>query len=418
MLRFFVAFALGTHVLGQGFPKACPPVRVRGVNDTIGTCPQDYPIVGKTLEPVHESHDPPTGLAVDREHNIYLTYPRNNGPVNVTLTIATGFDTEEAWPNAWIQNCQKNEDRTFCFINVQNAVLDAEGRLWVLDSGIPPGEREPVPSGAKLMAFNVTNKSLVKSYPIPEGLYYGHLNLNDVRINNTLGVDGFAFMTEIGSGSSLLAMDLASGQVERRLFNTSFVRWDEKYVGSYNGELIYAWNDTQKDHLKIGADGIALASGNVYWGVLSSRRYYYIPQEILANFTMTDEEVLEHVVFPGQLSSEQAGFTADDKGRVYMLASEQNAIVYFDTQQSEVKEEINGVSPGGTGLIHPENYVVKTLVKSALIQHADSAAVLDGYLYFNTNQLHLRPMSQYGNVDRRKGPFRSYRTYIGTGPAL
>lgn len=53
-----------------------------------------------------------------------------------------------------------------------------------------------------------------------------------------------------------------------------------------------------------------------------------------------------------------------------------------------------------------------------MIQHADSAAILDGYLYFNTNQLQLSPGRQYNNTDNRKGPFRSYRVWIGRGPAV
>lgn len=57
-------------------------------------------------------------------------------------------------------------------------------------------------------------------------------------------------------------------------------------------------------------------------------------------------------------------------------------------------------------------------VRSGMIQHADSAAILDGWLYFNTNQLQLSPSRQYNNTDNRKGPFRSYRVWIGRGPAV
>lgn len=64
------------------------------------------------------------------------------------------------------------------------------------------------------------------------------------------------------------------------------------------------------------------------------------------------------------------------------------------------------------------NYVVKTLLRSGQIQHADSGAILDGYFYFCTNQLELSPSRQYNNTDNRKGPFRSYRVYIGRGPAV
>ncbi len=77
-----------------------------------------------------------------------------------------------------------------------------------------------------------------------------------------------------------------------------------------------------------------------------------------------------------------------------MLASEHNAIYYVDTLQSEVNETANGVAPGGSGLVATDNYVVKALVRSAEIQHADSAAILDGWLYFCTNQLEYHPARQ------------------------
>lgn len=161
-----------------------------------------------------------------------------------------------------------------------------------------------------------------------------------------------------------------------------------------------------------------IASGNFYWGVLASRRFYYISQEILINQNLTDEEVLAAVQDPGQCGSEQAGFTADDRGRVYIAASEQNAIYYVDTLESETNMTVNGNLPGGSGLIPPEDYVVKTLVRNAMIQHADSMAILDGWLYFNTNQLTLGPGFQYNNTDKRRGPFRSFRLWIGRGPAV
>ena len=269
------------------------------------------------------------------------------------------------------------------------------------------------------MAFNLSDgNALVRTYTVPQELLHDGANLNDLRINNTVGTGGFAFIPDESKYGSIFAIDLDTGNVARWLFNTSVVKPDDKYVGSYDGQPIYSWNGTTKVFTTTGSDGIALQSGNVYWGVLASRRFYYVPQEVLANFSKTQQEVLDAVVFPGQLGSEQAGFTADDKGTLYMTASEQNAIYYVETVQSEVCEEVNGTPAGGEGLVKPDDYVVKTLVRSGLIQHADSAAILDGWLYFNTNQLELSPTFQYNNTDRRRGPFRSYRVYIGAGPAV
>ncbi|KAK3725043.1 hypothetical protein LTR37_000553 [Vermiconidia calcicola] len=388
-----------------------------------GAYPQDFNVVGPELQAVHDSQDPPTGLAVDDGHNIYLTYPRNSGQTPVNVVKCTGFNEEQPWPNAAIQNCTEGQDPSTCFVNVQNVVLDSIGQMWVVDSGFPYDAEEgsnALVGGAKIMSFNQTTGEHIRTHVIPEQYLSHQMNPNDVRFNNTLGTNGYAFITDASTNSSILSVNLDDGSVIRRLFNTSVVRADDHYVSSCDGFLVYCWNKTDIGYCTTAADGIALASANFYWGVLSSRRFYYISQEVMIDASLSDEEVLAAVQNPGQCATEQAGFTADSKGRVYILASEQNAIYYVDTQQSEVDMTINGVPPGGSGPVPAERYVVKTLVRNGMIQHADSAAILDGWLYFCTNQLQLSPDRQYNNVDNRKGPFRSFRVWIGEdrGPAV
>lgn len=401
------------------FPAVCPDPALSSSNTTNGVCVQDFKLIGGALEAVHESTHAPTGLALDLAENIYLTYPRNFENATNAVTIATSFTGEDPWPAAEIQNCQPGQNVSECFINVQNLVLDARGQLWVLDSGIPYKKTAPaVSGGAKIMQFDPVSKGLVKTYLFPDDVLSSGTNLNDLRINNTAGAGGFAFLTDASVNGGLLAVDLATGGVVKRLAGDPSVMADPTYVGSYNGEPIYCWNGTTKSFCTTSSDGIALQNGKIYWGVLSSRRFYYVPQEILQNFEATDDEVVAAVQDPGQLGSEQAGFTADDQGRMFMLASEQNAIYYVQTDQSRITEEVNGVPPGGSGLVAAENYYVKPLVRNGLIQHADSAAILNGYLYFCTNQLELGPSRQYNNTDNRKGPFRSYRLFIDAGPAV
>ncbi|KAJ9658703.1 hypothetical protein H2198_003581 [Neophaeococcomyces mojaviensis] len=402
------------------FPSSCPAIPASAANSTLGTCPNDFTIIGPSLEPVHESSSPPTGLAIDPKLNLYLTYPRNSGPTPNNVVICTSFTGEKPWPSAEIQNCTSGQNASTCFINVQNVVLDSVNQLWVVDSGIPPGAKSAVEYGAKIMSFSLDG-ALLRTYIIPSSLYYDNMNSNDVRINNTLGTKGYAFVTDESDAGSILSIDLDTGYANRRLFNTTYTRADPGYVGVYNGQTIYTWNGTRKSFITTGSDGIALASGNVYWGVLGSRRFYYISQAAIVNRSLSDSDVVKYVQDPGQCGTEQAGFTADDKGRVYILASEHNAIFYVDTLQSQVNLTVNGVQPGSTNPLEPvkaENYIVRDYVRNALIQHADSAAIWDGWMYFCTNQLELSPSRQYNNVDARRGPFRSYRVWVGAGPAV
>ncbi|KAF9741828.1 major royal jelly protein [Paraphaeosphaeria minitans] len=406
--------------VGAKFPRTCPAPIPKSANSTLGVCPTDFTIIGSELEPVHESIKAPTGLAIDPSLGLYLTYPRNSGPTPDNVVKCTSFDTEEPWPSAAIQNCTTGQNASTCFINVQNIVLDSVNQLWVVDSGIPPGEKSAFEYGAKIMSFSLAGE-LLRTYIIPSELYYDNMNANDVRINNTLGEGGYAFITDESDAGSILSINLATAAANRRLFNTTYTRADEGHVGVYNGQLIYSWNGTRKSFITTGSDGIALASGNVYWGVLASRRFYYISQAAIVDNSISDEDLLAYVQDPGQCGTEQAGLTADDKGRVYICASEHNAIFYMDTLQAAVNATVNGVPPGSLNaleLVPAKDYVVKTLVMNALIQHADSAAIWDGWLYFCTNQLELSPGRQYNNVDARRGPFRSYRVWIGAGPAI
>jgi hypothetical protein len=255
------AFAATSSAVGY-FETPSDGYRPFGPGYTVGAYPQDFALVGPPLEVIHDSQKPPTGLAVGPAQNIYLTYPRNSGQTPNNVVICTSFNDEAPWPNASIQNCTVGQDPSTCFINVQNVVRDDRGRLWVVDSGIPYNagpDADALFGGAKLMSFNETTAEHLRTYVIPRGLLSYRMNMNDMRVNTTLdGREGYAFITDASRNSSLLAVDLEDGSAVRRLFNSSVVRADEKYVGSFGGELIYTWNGTRKGHLTTAADGIAL----------------------------------------------------------------------------------------------------------------------------------------------------------------
>lgn len=85
---------------------------------TIGAYDRDFTLVGSSLQAVHEGQRAPTGLALDTDSKLYLTYPRNLGPTPNNVVIATSFTDEEPWPSAAIQNCTTTQNASTCFINV------------------------------------------------------------------------------------------------------------------------------------------------------------------------------------------------------------------------------------------------------------------------------------------------------------
>lgn len=102
-----------------GFPNTCPSTSLTSSNTTLGICPQDFTIIGGQLEAVHESIEAPTGLAVDSDDNLYLTYPRNAANLTNNVVICTSFTDEEPWPTAEMQRCQPGQNVSTCFINVR-----------------------------------------------------------------------------------------------------------------------------------------------------------------------------------------------------------------------------------------------------------------------------------------------------------
>jgi hypothetical protein len=72
------------------------------------------------------------------------------------------------------------------------------------------------------------------------------MNPNDVRINNTLSTNGYAFITDECEAGLLLAIDLDDGSTTRRLYNTTRARADPTYIGVFDGEPMYSWNGTKK----------------------------------------------------------------------------------------------------------------------------------------------------------------------------
>lgn len=120
--------------------------------------------------------------------------------------------------------------------------------------------------------------------------------------------------------SFITTLDLSSRVFNRQLYNTTFTRADENFVSIYDGEPIRNWNDTTPSYLTSGTNGITLTSGNVYWGVKPSHRFYFTSQEaLIANLSTEDLEALIQV--PGSFPSESAGYSANEQGRIYACAS-------------------------------------------------------------------------------------------------
>ena len=110
--------------LASAFFDAVNGFRPFGVGFTRGVYPQDFNVVGPPLEPVHDSQNPPTGLAVDTNHNVYLTYPRNQRPTPNNVVKCVDFNNEVPWPSAAIQNCRPGQVRLSSILKLLGTQVD------------------------------------------------------------------------------------------------------------------------------------------------------------------------------------------------------------------------------------------------------------------------------------------------------
>lgn len=266
----------------------------------------------------------------------------------------------------------------------------------------------------------MTTAESIRKYVIPPSIAPtgSNISINDIRFNLSLSTAGVGFLSD--EAGSLLTLDLDTGNWTRLLFNTSVTVPDVDFVGSYDGQPFYSWNGTTRSHVKIGADGIALQNGNLYFGPLASRRLYQVSQSDLLNTSLSATELLNSVEFIGQIGSYSEGFTADDQGRVFMGTAEQNSITYFNTSLSSLTNAtlLNGLQVNMTGVIPATDISIEPFVRSAEIQWADSMCIESGYLWFTTNQLPLSPAYQKNGIDKRSKPFKVYRSWVGAGPAV
>ncbi|KAJ3048653.1 hypothetical protein HK097_010330 [Rhizophlyctis rosea] len=386
-----------------------PNFRIANNNgETIGK--YDNGTLGPALETVHLFKDQfPTGVTVTSDNRrIFVNYPRwfgtDDDPLGgVKFTVAEIKDGNEVpYPNQeinWPGEGKKFEDKdlTEYFVSVQSVVLDGQDRLWVLDTGRPYLNYEQPPSkygGPKLIGIDIETNQIFKKIIFPRDIVLPTSYPNDIRLDLSRGPLGTAYITDSSPDTpALITLDLHTNKFLRRLSSHPSTQPVMGFVPSFNGIPIYQRIPSKPPtNVAFGADGIALSANksSIIYTPLSSRNFYSVPTDLLANPDVSDEEVGKAVKDFGDKGSSSDGFETDDKGVVYLSAGEQNGIYVFD---------------GETGLVEP-------FVRDPRIQWPDTLSVADGWLYFTSNEFFWQP--QYWNgEDKRVLPYALFRVPIG-----
>ena len=346
------------------------------------------------LEVVATFHGPmPTGVTVANSGRIFVNFPRWGD--NVEYTVAEVKEGKTVpYPNADINRYADGDDASSKLVSVQSVVVDPGGnRLWILDtSSIAFGPIRP--GGAKLLAVDLTTNQVVKKIIFPPDVALATTYLNDVRFDLHRGAEGMAFITDSASAGAngIIVVDLASGNSWRRLSDHPSTKPDPVFTPVVEGEILQQRLPGQPpSRFAVGADGIAISPDGktLYYCPLTSRHFYSVSIDALADRTKSEAEVSATVKDHGEKGGASDGLESDAQGRVYLSDYEHNAIHRWSA-----------------------NGAIDTLVHDPRVLWPDTLSLAsDGYLYFTANQIERGAVFHNGQ-DLRQKPYVLFRVKV------
>ncbi len=350
-------------------------------------------VIGQ-LEVVATFNGPmPTGVTVANNGRIFVNFPRWGD--NVEYTVAEVKDGKAIpYPSADLNHYIDGEDPASKLVSVQSVVIDPRGnRLWMLDTGsIAFGPVKP--GGAKLLAVDLNTNQVVQKIVFPPNVALPTSYVNDVRFDLHRGAKGMAFLTDSSppGPNGIIVVDLASGKSWRRLHDHPSTRPDPQFVPVVEGEILQLRLPGQPARrFAVGSDGIAISRDGktLYYCPLTSRHFYSVSVDALADAGKPAAEVAATVKDLGEKGGASDGLESDAQGRVYLSDYEHNAIRRWSSET------------GFETLVHdPRALWPDTLSLAA-----------DGYLYFTANQVE-RQASFNNGQDLRQKPYVLFRVKV------
>ncbi|KAF7944266.1 hypothetical protein EAE96_010668 [Botrytis aclada] len=378
---------------------------------------------GPPVEEYHYFYDQwPIGLAISKTGRVFTCYTR--GTYAYTLGEVVNQTAETAYPSLQLNTppgglysesngIQFGSSLQDYFISVQALFITPDDTLWVLDTGRPtinesraPSMPYAVPGGPKLVAINLSNNSVTRTYTFPSNVHYPDSYLNDLRFdqrkNITESGGGVAYLVDSSNEgrNGFVILDLGTGESWRMLNQHQSVLRVQEDVPSYNGLPFYlretgmgvGFQQEGLDGLELGLWGDVL-----YYSPLTSNTLYSIPTSYLLTNPSTSpiasKLAMDNVHNLGQRGGNANGFASDSLGNIYMLMPSSNAIYIWNSTISQAVP----------------------FVRDPRIIWPDSANVgFDGYIYWNVNQLPYQSNWNEG-VDRRVKPGVMLRCKLPVG---
>ncbi|EDK38842.2 hypothetical protein PGUG_02940 [Meyerozyma guilliermondii ATCC 6260] len=379
----------------------------------------DTGVYGPEVEEFHYYYDQwPIGLAVSKEGRTFVCYSRGN--LTYTVGEVVNKTAEKPWPNQEMnsprQGLSQVVDETLfgstddtAFISVQALIFTPDNTLWVLDTGRPTingTSALALPGGPKLMAFDINNNTVKRTYTFPSDVHYPDSYLNDVRIDQRANVtesgQGIAYLVDSSDQgrNGIIMLDLGTGESWRHLDQHPSVLRVPENVPSYEGKPFYMHFEHQPRGFQVeGIDGIQLSvdGETLFYSPMTSSYLYSIPAKYLRANSKKDplanQRAQNHVNNLGQRGGMANGFEGDTNDLIYMPMPEHNAIYVYNST----------------------SLAAEPFVRDPRILWPDTICIgFDGYLYININQLYYQAAWNNG-VDTRQKPGAILRVKLENG---
>jgi len=264
----------------------------------------------------------PVGITASSDGRLFVSFSRAIDPT-VPLSVAElEGGVAKPFPPGFEQTPGRPSSTRL--LSVQSVWVDADDKLWILDSGRVGNE--PVAAGApQLIAWDLARNSVVHHISFSAAAAGPTSFLNDLRVELDRGRQGTVFITDAApeGPNAIVVVDVASGQVTRALENHASVKPDPKVLLKAEGRpLVQLRAPNTGKPFAVGADGIALSpDGWLYYTPLTSRKLYRVPASALVRGDAEAE-----VEDLGDKGFACDGLLMDTEGRLYAADFENGAI--------------------------------------------------------------------------------------------
>lgn len=269
--------------------------------------------------------DPPAAIAISASGRVFVAFSRADDPSVARSLVELRGSGASGFPPGFAQDDGPPGPRRL--LSITALTVDAEDRLWILDSG-KVGTNVLERGAAQLLAIDLASGQLTRRIAIPAAAAGADAELRGLQVDSRRGVAYVGDAAAEGP-NAILVVELASGEVVRRLEGLGETRPDPVRVLRSEGRaLVLARGPRKGAPLRRGVSALALTpDGDQLWfASQTSHRLSRVPTAALTDRALGDAELRAIVVDAGDMGFATAAMLCDPSGELYVGDVEGGAV--------------------------------------------------------------------------------------------